>query len=351
MNRPRVTVVAVIAAAIAGLYALDMFLERLESSELHSEAQNLYSQGERLLAAGRAADAIQPLEHAHTLERQNRRYQLAYAEALIGAGRRTEAATILADVTGRAPNDGKANLLLARLARADKDFTNEAAYYHRAIYGAWDQNAAARSSEARLEWIRELAERGDRKRLLGELLPLEAETQDLGVLKQVAHYLIAAGSPGRAAELYRTLIETHADDTELMRGLGQAETLAGEYAAAQTAYRRAFMMRPGDASIRHEMELASQLSGIDPTPRRISSREKYDRSTRILRLVRDSLVACGANTAALAEAERMLNLKHPDTSNEASEQVLQLAEFLWQNRPPSCSGPAVLPVLMQKLSL
>ena len=46
----------------------------------------------------------------------------------------------------------------------------------------------------------------------------------------------------------------------------------------------------------------------------------------------------------------MLGLKHPDTSNEAAEQVLKLAESLWRTRPPSCPVPEVLPVLMDKLA-
>jgi tetratricopeptide (TPR) repeat protein len=154
----------------------------------------------------------------------------------------------------------------------------------------------------------------------------------------------------RSAELYRTLIETHPDDAVLQTELGQAEAATGEYAAAQRAYLRAFRMNPGDASIRHEMQLVSALSAIDPTPRRLPSREKYSRSVRILRLVRDSASACGSQSAELAEAERMVNLKHADTSNEAAEQVLQLAESLWRNRPASCAAPEVLPVLMQKLA-
>jgi tetratricopeptide (TPR) repeat protein len=170
------------------------------------------------------------------------------------------------------------------------------------------------------------------------------------VLLQVAHYLLVAGSAARSAELYRTLLATHPDNADLLKGLGQAETAAGQYSSAQDAYLRAFRINSSDLSIRHDMELASALSAIDPSPRRLPSREKYGRSLRILRLVRDSVVACGSESAALADAERTVNLKHPDTSNEAAEQVLQLAEYLWRNRPSSCPAPEVLPVLMQKLA-
>jgi cytochrome c-type biogenesis protein CcmH/NrfG len=350
VNAPRLIPIVVVAAVIATVCVLDVFLARAESTEVRKEAQGYYRKGAELLASGRPAEAVEALQRAYTLERRNPQYQLAYAEALIGGGHHEAAAALLDDFVRRSPNDGKANLLLARLARARNDFFNEAAYYHRAIYGVWDRDAAVHSNEARLEWIRELVARGDRKRLLGELLPLEAETRDFGVLREVAHYLLVAGSPIRAAELYRMLLETHPGDAGLHKELGQAETATGEYAAARRTYLHAFRMNPGDASIRHEMQLVSALSAIDPTPRRLPSREKYGRSVRILRLVRDSAAGCGSQSAELIEAERMVNLKHADTSNEAAEQVLQLAESLWRNRPVSCAAPEVLPMLMQKLA-
>jgi thioredoxin-like negative regulator of GroEL len=220
VNPPRLTLIAVVAAVIAAVYTLDIFLERAESSELHAEARGLYAKGGQLLATGHPADAAEVLQRAFTLDRANRRYQLAYAEALVNAGRRETAAALLADVVRHSPNDGKANLLLARLARTDGDFENEGAYYHRAIYGVWDQSAAAQSSAARLEWIRELVARGDRKQLLSELLPLEAEAQDFNVRKQVAQYLLVAGSPARSADLYRALIAGPPEDASLQKGLG-----------------------------------------------------------------------------------------------------------------------------------
>jgi cytochrome c-type biogenesis protein CcmH/NrfG len=350
VTRPRLSLIVIVAGVIAGFYALDVSLEQAQTSELHSEAQGLYEQGTKLLASGRASDALDRLQRAFSIDRKNRHYQLGYAEALIAAGRNEDATALLNDVVRQSPNDGQANLLLARLARSRKDLADAAANYHRAIYGVWDRDAVAHANVARLEWIRELAARGDQKQLLGELLPLEAETQDPAVLKQVAQYLLVAGSPTRSADLYRTLLAAHPDDVALLKGLGQADAAAGEYASAQRAYLRAFRLAPGDLSIRHDMELVSTLSGLDPTPRNLSSREKYHRSLRILTLVRDSLVACGSQSNDLAEAGKILGLKNPDVSNEAAEQLLQLAESLWHARSASCTSPEVLPVLMQKLA-
>lgn len=354
MNPSRLTLIAIVCVLIPTLYGLDVVLERIESAELHSEAQGLYDQGTKLLTAGNSTGAVEPLHRAYTLVRENRQYQLAYAESMIGAGQLENAGTLLNDVSRRASNDGQTNLLLARLARARHDFADETEYYHRAIYGGWPRDAAAHVSEARLEWIRELAglavaDPSDRKLMLGELLPLEVETQDFDVLKQTAHYLRIAGAPARAIELYRTLLVTHRYDPELLKGLSQAEAEVGDYQAAQNTLGRALDLNPDDASIQHDMTLVSDLSAIDPTSRRLPSRTKYERSARILALVRDSVRACGSQQAQLADADRTLNLQRPDTSNEAAERVLQMAQDIWRGRPPSCSMPEVLPVIMQKL--
>ena len=347
MNRPLIGWASFVLAVIVAFYALDVTLARVETTELHNEAHALYLTGNNLLSMGHAAGAVEPLQRAYTLERKNREYQLSYAEALTGAGLYEEASTLLHEAIAQAPNEGRANLLLARLARAQHDFANEAPYYHRAIYGVWHRDAAAYVNQTRLEWIKELAAHGDSKLLLGELLPLEAETNDARVLTEAAHYYLDAGSPSRAADLYRKLLAGQPDNAGLEKGLGEAETAAGRYAAAQHAFLRAFQAAPADSSIRHEMEVSSALSAIDPTPRRLPSKEKYERSNRILKLVRDSLSACGSATP---EADATLAINHPDTSNEAAEQVLQQAELLWKDRPQRCTFPELLAPLMKKLA-
>ena len=350
MNRPSFTLIAIVAALIAGVYAVDVALERVEANEIQHDARRLYETGSKLLAAGKPDQALDPFQRAYTMERGNRGYQLAYAEALTGSRHYEEAAALLDDVIRRAPNDGRANLLLARLARAQNDFAAETAFYHRAIYGSWSGDAEANATNARLEWIHELVSRGDRRLLLGELLQLEAATQNQTVLQEVAHDFLIAGSPTRSADLYRSLLASSPDNPALEEGLGQAETANGDYSLAQRAYLRALRARPGDAGVRRDMQLASALSEIDPTPRRLASREKYERSLAILRLVDNAVAACGVDSKALADAEHQLTLKKPDTSNEASEQVLQMAASLWRQRPASCPAPEVLPALMQKLA-
>lgn len=349
MTTARITLATILAVLIPSIYGIDVLLHRVEISEVHSEAAGLFARGRRLLDAGRAAEAAELLHRAATLERGNIEYRSAYAEALLGAGKPADAAQVLIDLAKRIPNDGRTNLLLARAAKARHDFADEADYYHRAIYGVWSGDASARSNEARLEWIGELSVRGEHKLMLGELLPLEVFSQDFETLQKTADYLRTAGSPTRARDLYKTLLETHRTDVDLLKGLGQPEAEAGEYSAAHFSFLRASELRPGDEEIRHDMALAEQLSALDPTSRRLPSATKYERSMRILQLVRDAAGKCEAPPQALEEADQALKRKPRDTSNEQSEALLRTAENLWKTRPAGCPSPEVLPALMRKL--
>ena len=116
----------------------------------------------------------------------------------------------------------------------------------------------------------------------------------------------------------------------------------------------ALMPGPSDSNLAMSLSVryaaGERACGDRPTPRRLTSREKYGRSKGILRLVRDSLVACGSHPTALADADRAINVKKPEMSNEAAEGLLGIAESLWRERPPACPVPEVLPVLMRKLA-
>ncbi len=151
----------------------------------------------------------------------------------------------------------------------------------------------------------------------------------------------------RSAGLYRALLTTDPTDAALETGLAEAEAAAGNYPSAQTALLRALHASPADAGVRQKIELVSALAALDPTPRRLPSREKYARSARIMTLVRDALSACGIQSV---EADAALNVKQPNVTNESAEQILELSERLWNARPHGCPAPEVVSVLMRKLS-
>src|SRR5262249_4375107 len=124
--------------------------------------------------------------------------------------------------------------------------------------------------------------------------------------KKVGHLFLLAGSPGRSADVYRSLLREDRDDADAYFGLAEAELEAGDFQAAQASLRNALRRKPDDAGIRQRLQMASALSTLDPTPRRLTSKEKYDRSARILELTKTGLLECARRQHAEQEVEPLI---------------------------------------------
>lgn len=339
-------------AALAGivlsimvlLWTADSMLARVERGETQSEAHGYWSKGMSLLAGGHPAEAEDLLRKAYVIDRANASYGLDLAAALTNSGKFDDAAELIGDLLNASPNDGPTNLAAARLAVRRGNLEDAKAYYHRAIYGAWAQDARSHRIETRLELAGLLDSSGEGTELLAELLPLEPEVQgDPANEKRVAALYLRAHSPSRAAEAYRALIAAHGGDVDVYSGLGEADLALADYAAAENAFRAALRQEPGNPEIQARLELATNMGGLDPTLRRLTSREKYDRSVRLLEAVRDSFSRCAAPNPDLEEADKILKKRTPGyVTNEAAEQLLGVAERLWRARLREC-GTAVSP--------
>jgi tetratricopeptide (TPR) repeat protein len=357
---PTIGFVIVLVFVIGGLWSLDLFLARTDREAVQNQANNLYTQGVELLQQGHAGEAVERLRRANSLVRDNRGYQLDYVAALMAARKFDEAETNLKTLLDADPNNGRANLLSARLKVQQGKLPDAESYYHRAIYGSWPETAAAHRVAARLELADLLAKRGDQEELLAEVVALEAEAQNnAAILKQVANLYRVAGSPAREANVYRELIESNQDDFNAYVGLGEAEMAVGDYHDAMAAFLDANRRSLGDRTVQEDIALLNAMASIDPTPRRLSSAEKFARSTQILRLTRDALNGC----AKTQESQRMVDNCDkvlaenvpPHVTNEMSEARLTLAEQLWQARIQLCGASSseqehALRLIMTKLA-
>ena len=247
----------------------------------------------------------------------------------------------------RRPNDGETNLIAARLRLKEGRTAEAEAYYHRAIYGEWPKDAAAHRTAARMELIHLLAKEHNHQELLAELIALEAEApEDAAFRKQLAELFLVAGSPARAASLYRAMVAKNPEDVQAYSGLGEAELEQGQYRAARVAFLQA-SYHHSDASVAPRLELANTLTALDPTPRQLRSMEKYERSLRILRLTREDLaqhmtqnpLLVGGDAVSretvelLTDADDAVSKKTPQhVTNELAEQSLTLAEKIWKAR-------------------
>jgi tetratricopeptide (TPR) repeat protein len=357
---PTLALVIVLAIVIGGLWSMDLFLARTDREAVQNQANNLHAEGVRTLEQGRAREAVELLRRANSMVRDNRTYQLDYVAALMAARKFDEAEANLKTLLEADPNNGPANLSSARLKVQQGQVRDAESYYHRAIYGSWPENAAAHRVAARLELANLLASRGEQQELLAELVALEGEAQShAAILKQVARLYRVAASPAREANVYRELIQGNQDDIDAYVGLGEAELAQGDYHAAMAAFLNANRRSAGDRTIQGDIALLNAMATIDPTPRRLSSAEKFARSTQILKLTRDALNSCAKTDEArrmVDECDKLLaKSAPPHVTNELSEGRLTLAEQLWQARLKLC-GPSTsddehaLRLIMTKLA-
>ncbi len=333
-----------IAASMGALWGIDVFLARTERGEVSGEARTDYQAGSALLAEGRPANAIDPLRKAHALDRSNRQYALRLAAALVATGKLDEAGRLLADLLERNQNDGETNLAEARLLVREGEWENAVAYYHRAIYGSWDSQASSQRISVRLELVDVLVKRGLQKDLLAEILLLETEaSNDPAMLRRIARLYLIAGSPARAEAAYRALLRDDMDDPSLYSGLGDAELALGNYRAAGAAFQNAIRNGADRSRLEQRIQLAGSVAELDPTLRRLTSMEKFDRAVRILQLALDALKQCGRGDSAeqIAGAEKLLAARvRGNPANELAEQRLSAAERIWQMRIDACGASA-----------
>jgi tetratricopeptide (TPR) repeat protein len=349
-----------LAAILAGLYAADRFLAQIEVKELHAEAATLYRQALDLERRGSLPEAIERLRRAHSLERDDREYALALTGAEIEARQYGAAQIILNDLLENDPNDGRANLLAARLKIAESKFDEADSYYHRAIYASWPNPSD--TLNARLELIELLLRRDAKKELLAETLVLESDAaSNPAVARKIPELYIQAGAPRRARDAYQRLIAESPDNPDLYVALGRTQLLAGDFREARTAFLEAMRRKPNDRGIAALYRVATEAIELDPTPRRQTSQAKYVWSMRILELAANELTACAAGKELSAEAHADLDdatsalaAKAPrDFSNELAESRLSLAERLWHARIQICGKPPErepLSLIMSKLS-
>jgi tetratricopeptide (TPR) repeat protein len=337
-----------VAAVIIALGLVDISLEQTEQNELAAQALRADRNGQQLLRQGHAPEAVDAFRKAHSLERENTKYALDLIQALMAAGKLTEAQPLMTEILEEESNNGEANLIAARLAAKQGHITAADSHYHRALYGEWPDDLARHQIEVRLELIDFLNAHGKQQDTLAELLPLEEQAgKDMNLQPRLAKLFLIAGSPGRAADIYRELIRRDTNNSGYYAGLGETELAMGDFRAARAAFSSAESHGGKDGTMGGRLALATMLSNLDPTPRWLSEQDKYWRSVQILQLASSDLRQCITNHPQLATddatqlvttAQTQLASPAPQhLTNELAEGVLSLAERSWRTRNSLCS--------------
>lgn len=348
MGRSFIGTFGLVLLSIAALWVADVFLANVEKTETHAQAVRLFDEGQTLRQRGENAQAIERIEDALAIERTNRWYLQSLADAQVAAGRNSDAQATLAQLLDTDSTDGFACLLMGRIAAKEGEFGTAVSYFHRAIYGHWNDHESDNRQRARFELIDYLAEHNSKEELLAELLPVEEHApKDLKSRLRLGQLLLLAGSPGRAADVFRGIVRDEPANAEAHAGLGEADFARADYRGAQRHFEEALRLAPNDGNTRRHLEVCSEFLALDPMRRGLDPQERYRRSLKLLELTSAEVDKCitknqPPEVEALLDKAASAQTAHVKAARqgESAEANLDLAEQLWQLRKRECKAAA-----------
>ena len=341
------------------LFVMTWFLAKTYRSDRRSRAETYFHKGETLARNGQPRAALAEYRAALTYSDNDSRYELALSLALVAAGQLGEAEAHLGELHQADPNNALVNLLLARIAACEGRTADAVADYNRAIYGLWRQDPQKNRIQTRFELVDLLGRTGQTRQALGELLSLAADApDDPAIQNRIAKMLLHYGSPQHAAEVFRSVLESQPRNAEATVGLARVLFQGGNYAAAQSQYRRALRLNPNDAQAQRRVEEITEMMALDPTILTLRADQRYQRSRELIQRTAASLEACLGGRAAPPDvqalqqnAENFVKAHRRHREGETPE-ALALVSNIWKARQDLCGQPPedALSMVMAKVT-
>jgi tetratricopeptide (TPR) repeat protein len=251
----------------------------------------------------------------------------------------------LREVVRIAPDQGPAQLALARIASKQGRTDEAVASYRRAIDGAWAAGAGDRV-EARFELVDLLARTGAPRQAVAELLRITDQTTDHAVLDRVGEGLLAIGSPEQARDVFTQVLGAAPEDGRAWMGVGEAELARDDYRAAAKAFDNALRIDPENSRATQRLTLCRDVLALDPTLVGLRSRDRYARSLKLLEGAVFAIQTCpgiggtAESASRTAEARKALTARRlPPSPSDAAEENTRLALELWTGMPDACRAP------------
>lgn len=338
--------IVLVAVAMGALFAADTFLAKTEEAESRIEAARLFALGRSQLQQGRNTEAVDYFKDALEIERGNREYQGILAQAQLAAGLAADAEATLHDLLLADSTDGPANLSMGRVLVKEGRIREAISYFHRAVYGQWNGDAQNNRLKVRFELIDLLAAVGSKDELLAELLAVQDQMPgDIDARLRAGRLFLAAGSPARAAEVFRGVLRDQPASASASTGLGEADFARGDYRAARNDFSSAVKLDPADQTAGKRLDLTNQVLALDPAVRGIDAAERFRRSRVLLQMAFDAAACLGPDPPPpsqelLDNARKALKQRaNAAGQDEATEAHLDLAGQLWQARLSGCKSP------------
>ncbi len=230
--------------------------------------------------------------------------ELRLAEALNAAKRPAEARAHLLTLWSDEPGDGGINLQLARLAAAEGDLADAVRYYHGAIDGAWERDAAAARRGARLELARLLLSHGQRIRAQAELIALIDDLPaDANLITEVGRLVLSAGAENRALALFQRALTLDPANAAAATLAGDVAFRAGDVRRAHDYLQQASDHGGLDPDARERLDISARVLALDPSSRGLSARARGQRTLRSLSIARARLARCQAAAGGASDPQ------------------------------------------------
>ena len=340
---PAKGLLTVVIVGVLGLSLLGVLLTHNYYAARLEKAGEFFRTGTRLEQEGRVAEAIEQFRGALSLTHSGE-YRLALGLALARSDRGAEAKVYLSEALRTDPGNGPANLAMARLSASEGDRASAVTAYRRALAGSWPSDAEPLRFDAAFELVDLLKTGGDARQAVAQLLQLTGQTTDPATLKRVGRGLLAAASPGPAADVFREVLRASPRDADAYAGLGGAELAREDYRAARAAFDQAARLDPANEAAERQAALCARVLALDPTARGLRSTERYQRSRELLASALAAAEACSPSAAppepgsAFDRARKLLaSSRRPGSIAEATDDNIRFAGELWTGRPAACS--------------
>lgn len=342
---------------IAAFFALTTVAAHAYHRKQEQFGEQCYQRGEVALQKGRPAEAVADFRNALAYSRDNDRYRLRLAQALMADHRPQEARSHLLSLWEKEPGDGTLNLELARLAVMWGDTAQAVRYYHAAIYGLWPEEPMAHRWQIRFELSEYLLGRHtiqDAKDAQAELVALAAELppQDADAQTRLGSLLLEAGLYARALVAFRNALTGQPNLMPALEGAGEAAFRLGEYEVARHYLLPVVAQKSQDAHALQLLDIAELVLKLDPSQRGLPSRERAHRALHDLQLALARAEKCAPASAAAGPADNSIaalaqQARSMRTSEallarnpDALEKIMDLV-FKLENAAAPCEAPGL----------
>jgi tetratricopeptide (TPR) repeat protein len=238
--------------------------------------------------------------------RENYRYELRLAQALIAAKRTEEALTYLMNLWQREPENGAVNLELARIYAQKQDITQALRYYHDAIYAVWQTDADAQQRAVRIELIKYLLNQNATNQAESELIALGRNLPEDPTLElEIADLFMQVPDYERALAQYLQVLKMERHNSAALAGAGRAAFELSRYPMAERYLRAASISNPADTHIAELLDLAKTVPKVDPYEM-YSTKERDHATVDAFNTAGERLNACLGQNSSTGSADPTL---------------------------------------------